>query len=359
MKKFVLFLFIFGSIMLILVYNKWVSSESKLNDLDLSKNTKINWERSLWIDITMSKENNYNNAFAKAKELWISFVPLSLSWDDIEISKNNYKNDYLSIANSFYPKNNTKLALNISPIDTNNLRLPKDLKNKEFNDKEVIDRFKKVLDYIISETKDIDFVSISIWNEIDSYLWNDKEKWKGYEIFFKETSQYLKSKKKWIKVWTKIRFDSLDKYEIKSINKYSDVLMITYYPLNADFTVKNISNINKDFEKLKKLFPKKEIQILELWYPSWKYTNSSEDKQSKFFSEVFKSWDKNKDVIKVINIDWLHDKSQKDIEYFEKYYWLKDKVFADFLWTLWIMNNDWTNKKSFDTIKKEIKLRSL
>ncbi|MBW6519117.1 MAG: hypothetical protein K0A89_11535 [ANME-2 cluster archaeon] len=77
---------------------------------------------------------------------------MSLAWDDIESSPGNYGNKYLDIANQFYPANNMQISLSINPIDTNNLRPPPDLKDRDLDDPEVIERYNKLMDYVFSRT---------------------------------------------------------------------------------------------------------------------------------------------------------------------------------------------------------------
>lgn len=326
------------------------------NPPQTSDNPTPKGERLLGIDVTMSSNNDYMDAFSKAKELGAEFVTLSLAWDDIEKSPGVYDNENLAIANSFYPSQDTKLILVLSPIDTNNIRLPDDLKDSDFDDPEVIERFKKLIDYVISQTRDIKYVSIAIGNEIDVYLSNDKTKWMAYEEFFRQTSSYLKSKKQ-TKIGTKITFNGIDSSEAKSINEHSDVVMVTYYPLNSDFTVKGVSVVVPDFNKVTSIYPDKEIQFLEVGYPSGKHTKSTELKQAEFFVEVFKAWDKNDDSIKAVNLNWLHERSPDELNYFEQYYRISDKKFLDYLGTLGFRKYDGQPKQSFVIIQKESKAR--
>lgn len=332
-------------------------SEENTIDIETSKNPLPKGGRLLGIAITMSDNEDYMDAYSKAKELGVEFDELPLVWDDIETSRENYYNEYLGIANSFYPGQNTKLVIAINPIDTNNLRVPADLKDKSFDDPEVIERFVKLLDYVIKQTPDVELVSFVIGNEIDVYLGNDKQKWQAYEEFFRQTSLYLKSKKSGLKVGTKITFNSIDKQEAKSINQHSDVVMITYYPLNSDYTVKDISVVEKDFSRAVSLYPSKKIQFLEVGYPSGSHTKSNERKQAEFFVEIFKAWDNNRDSIKAVNLVWLHDIPSERVDYYKTYYGVSDKKFLDYLRTLGFITFEGKPKQSFSVIKKEAELR--
>lgn len=317
-------------------------------------------ERLLGIDITMPKDNNYDSAFELGKKLGMDFTTLSISWDDIEKSQNHYENENLQIANYYYPLKNTKVALILNPIDTIANRMPKYLQSKNFNNPEVIKQFKQLLDYTFSQIQNIELVSIAIGNEIDIYLGNDAKNWQEYENFFKEIKTYIKKKYPSVKVGTKITFNGLvvnNIEESKSINKYSDVVMVTYYPLNSNFTVKDISVVSKDFNNLTKIY-EKEIQFLETGYPSGKLVKSSESKQAEFIHEIFLSWDEHKDKIKVLMLNWLHDRSSDELDYFEKYYGISNKKFIDYLGSLGFIKYNSKKKQSFSIIKKETEERN-
>lgn len=323
-------------------------------------NTSPKGERLLGIDITMPEDDDYDSAFELGKELGMDFTTLSISWDDIEKSQNQYENESLQIANYYYPLKNTKLVLILNPIDTNTNRMPEYLRSKSFNDPEVIRQFKRLIDYTFSQIQDIELVSVSIGNEIDFYLRNDTKNWREYEEFFKEIKTYIKKKSPSLKIGTKISFNGLtitNVEESKSINKCSDVVMVTYYPINADFTVKDTSVVSKDFNDLTEMV-EKEIQFLETGYPSGKLVKSSELKQAEFIHEVFMSWDKHKDKVKVLTLNWLHDRSSDELGYFEEYYGINDKKFVYYLGSLGFIRHDGKEKQSFSIIKKETEERN-
>ena len=82
----------------------------------------------------------FEKSFALAQSVGVSVVEIPVFWDESESSVGKFESKWLSLANQFYPAHHTKISLTIDPIDTNNLRMPKDLKDKAFNDPEVIAR---------------------------------------------------------------------------------------------------------------------------------------------------------------------------------------------------------------------------
>lgn len=335
-----------------------VKGDSKY-DFDYSWYNPIEqWNRLIGIDVN-EVNDNYIESFEYATKLGMNFTTMSFNWDDIESNKGKYFNENLEIANSYYPLQNIKIALVISVIDTTANSLPEYLKWKKFNDKEVIESFKNMLDFTFSEIKDLDLLSISIWNEVDIYLWNDKGKWKEYEEFFKEISIYIKKKYPDLKVWAKITLDwMLNKNleESKSLNRYSDVIMVTYYPLNSNFEVKITLEIKKDLEDTMNLY-QKNFQFLELWCPSWYLVKSSQAKQAEFIHNMFLYWDKYKNRIESMNIIWINERSKSELKGYTEYYWINDKKFVDYLGTLGLFDSAWNEKNVVDILKKELEYR--
>jgi len=317
--------------------------------------------RVLGIDITEGSNTDYGASFLIAKDLGAEVVQLSFGWDDIEASPEVYKNEFLSITNSFYPSYGSSVALVVSPIDTNVNRLPQDLKDKPLNDPEVIARFNKLLDYIFSEIPDLQISSLSIGNEIDVYLGTDSENWVEYQEFFKETSDHAKSLRPGLKVGSKATFEGYTtqpkKDYLLSLNKNTDLLMVTYYPINSDFTMKDPSVVSPDFDNLISIYPNKEIRFLEAGYSSGSVVDSSEQKQAEFIKQVMQSWDKHRGQITLINFVWLHDLPQSKVNDYSKYYGIGSNKFGEYLRTLGLRTYKGKDKLAMEFLKQALENR--
>jgi len=206
----------------------------------------------------------------------------------------------------------------------------------------------------------LQLTSLSIGNEIDAYLGTNASKWNQYQIFFNATKTHAKTRKLGINVGTKAQFDGLTGYAkeyLKKINQISDVIMVTYYPLNSDFTVKNPRIVKSDFDALTSIYRDKPIFILECGYPSSNVLKSSERKQGEFVREVFKTWDAHASQIQLISFTWLHDVSQATVEEWSAYYGISDLNFKEYLQTLGLRTWDGKDKKAFVALKEEAKTR--
>jgi alpha-L-arabinofuranosidase len=240
------------------------------------------------------------------------------------------------------------------------LRLPPYLRDKAFDDPEVIERFKCLLDYVFSQLPDLELSSLAIGNEIDGYLGTNQRLWQEYTRFFQATSAYAKTKRPNLLVGSKVGFGGLtnEAYTLSAdLVRASDVVMLTYYPLNADFSVKNPEVVHEDFAKLVALFLDKPIYVLEAGYPSSPLLGSSEEKQADFIREIFRAWDTHTAHIELLDFLWLHDIPPAVVKELGDYYRLKDEKFLAYLATLGLRTFDGEDKEAFKVLRLETKKR--
>ena len=335
-----------------------LSSFEEESDYTVTGPVKEKGDRLLGISITDGTVG-FDESFRTIKDVGAQCIELPLNWDDIEKSPGNYGNKYLAIANMYYPSTHTKVLLTINPIDTNVLHLPKDLIGKNFDDPDVIERYNKLMDYVFSQIPDLDLVAISIGNEIDAFLGDDAKKWEQYQTFFKETSNYIRDKKA-VTIGCKTTFDAMtekNEKEIKLLNKSSDVIMVNYYPLNADFSVKDPLTVQSDIDSVTSLYADKIIYITEAGYPSSSHLKSDETMQEEFIREIFKAWDTHKAQIKLIDFVWLHDLSTSEVDVFVEYYGVSAVPFKEFLRTLGLRTYNGKEKQAFIALKAEAEAR--
>lgn len=320
-------------------------------------------DRLLGIDITPAEDDDYDKAVVLAKSAGAEVASLSVFWDDIETSPGVFEPDpnWLEIANLYYPAQSLKVALVISVIDTNQKRLPADLQDEAFDDPEVIARFEKLLDYIFTQIPDLDLVSLSIGNEVDIYLGSNVRVWEQYETFYIAAIEHAHQLRPNLLVGTKGTLPGLTgdlRDHLESLNRQSDVILVTYYPLENDFTVKDPTVVKEDFQAITNQYPDKLIYFDELGYPSGAKCNSSEAKQAEFVRRVFAAWDVHLDQIGLVIFTWLTDVPPDSVREMENYYGLSDKAFLEYLGTLGLRNYSGTDKQAFTALKIEVGNRS-
>lgn len=318
--------------------------------------------RTLSMDVTEAADGDFDAALQRVKTVGVTAVTLTVYWDDIEREPGVYNPDpnWLEIANSYYPTQDVAVSLTISVIDTNNLRLPPDLADKPFDDPAVIDRFNSLLDYVATQVPDMTLNSLAIGNEIDIYLETDAAQWAAYETFFGETAVHARTLWPDLPVGTKTTFDGIagdPAPYIQSINQYSDAVLVTYYPLNPDFSVRPATAVHDDFQTLGDAFPDQLIYLLEVGYPSGVDTNSSYAKQAAFIHELFLAWDAHAAQIPLINYTWQTDMPPDSIKEMTSYYRLDGSGFVSYLATLGLRTFDNVDKPAFRQLAEETETR--
>src|SRR5882724_1615674 len=79
--------------------------------------------RQISIHITQAESNSYDVEFQRAKGLGMNVVPITIPWNSLETNA-GFDFSILNIINYYYPVNNTKVSLNITPIYAVSSALP-------------------------------------------------------------------------------------------------------------------------------------------------------------------------------------------------------------------------------------------
>jgi hypothetical protein len=293
--------------------------------------------RILGLDVNPPQDGDFPRAFDLAKSTGMQVVSLSLDWDDIETAPGKYDFHLLAIANAFYPAHHVALDLFIRPVDTNGEHLPKDLQGRALDSPIVIERFNKMIDKALAQIPALHLNLLSIGNEVDLGLGQDEKPWKEYDTFFRETRDHVKSVRTGVKVGCSATLYGLigkAKERMRLINGLSDIVIVTYYPINEDFTVKSPQIVPQEIDQVIRVYPNQTIYFSEIGYPSSPVLGSSEEKQKEFIDEVFKAWDQNATQIPYVSFTWLSDLPMSTVAHFTEYYHLKDNKFQEYLRTL-------------------------
>jgi len=321
----------------------------------------------LALDVNPAETQNYDQAWNMALGVGIEEIKLSFDWNQLEKST-GFDMTYIDIANIYYPASNIPVTIILRPINTNMLTLPQNLATLSFDNPQVINRFKILLDTIHAHLPNLSVNAICIGNEISAYLQTDAAKWQQFTSFFTQTKAHVKLL--WgnnMNVSTVSMFygllDNTTKSFYHTINNEADFLAVTYYPLNNDFTVKNISEIQPEITNLVNEYPTKDIYFEECGYPSGLLCNSSEDKQADFVSEIFKAWENHYQKIKLFDFTFMTDANPTQVDQWLIDYGMSGQTNADkfreYLATLGLRTytGNGLDKKGFIRLKDEAQKR--
>lgn len=314
-------------------------------------------DRLLGLAVNETPRVDYGKALALAQEVGVSVITLPYPWDELERAPETYNPEpnFLAIANVYYPTVGVKVGLEINPIDTNNLRLPADLKELPFDDPRVIQRFKQLVDYVFAQIPDLDLLSLSIGNEVDGYLKTDAD-WQAYTTFFEEVSAYIRTVRPQLKIGVKGMFDGMTGTHLdhfQQLNRLTDVVMMNYYPLNAAMQLKSVKQVHRDFKDFNQLYNGREVFIMEIGCPSGKPNNSSPQIQAEYIAEFFKIWDRYAKSIQLMNFVWMHEQPKSQVKNWETYYGIEHKNFRSFLATLGLRQANGRDKPAFTELEQQ------
>jgi len=312
--------------------------------------------------VSEAGDGDFGRAFGHAMSVGAGAVGLSLAWDEIEARPGVYKNRWLPIANAFYGPRKTRVSLVIQIVDTVRARLPKDLEGKAYDDPKVIARLKRCLTWVLTQVKDVRLTSLSLGNEIDGVLGTDAKAWAAYTRLFEAGRAHVRKTRPRLPVAATMMYAGLvgrTKGWARRLNREADVVLVTYYPLRADFRIQPLKHLDEVFKTLTTLYPKKPIHFGEIGCPSGAVLGSSLAHQEAFIRRLFVLWDRYAARVPLISYCWLTDTSAAALRTYETYYGSKDPRFLDYLATLGLRTNagHGADKPAFKALRAAAKAR--
>ena len=320
-------------------------------------------DRKIGMDLLdLTESNSFDDNINLASQLGIEFIALHVAWTSIEASSGNLSDpgDALSLLSNIASSNDLKFSLTLRPIDLSGKTVPADLNNARFNDTQMIDRFKVLIDFVFTRVDPSVLLNLQIGNEIDGYDTTSEPPtfWEDYGLFLKEITTYVHTNYPGVKLgYTGTLYGLLDRPALfNDLLENVDILGVTYYPLKSDFDVKDPAAVIDDIGLIVKAFPDASIYLQEVGYQTSVQNASSEAKQAEFYCNFFKAWDQHQHIIKSANIVRLNDLSEAGANESAGPYNISDIGFIEYLRTLGIRNYDGkgSNKQAFEIISSNL-----
>ena len=277
--------------------------------------------RKLGFHVTQALGESFDSAFAFIDTNHFDHVNLHQIWGDGGIvglpvaalttnsAGTSFDTTYVDIANAYYPAHAKGLMFTIGTIDSNNKLVPSSFNAIAFDNVSLRANFKTLLATVIPKLAATDVISFNIGNEVDVYLGTNSTAWAQYKTFFDDVSTYARTQRSNLKIGVTTTLygaiSASQKSFIQSLNTNADIVSVTYYPLNSDFTMKSTTIVAADFASLVSLYPTKPIYIQEIGYSSGAtYVASSTELQRQFVNNFFSAWDTYQTNIPVVS--WLN-----------------------------------------------------
>lgn len=248
----------------------------------------------------------------------------------------------------------------IQLINTTARELPADLAGQAFDSAAVKARFHALLDRIVTPHRG-QIKYLSIGNEVDAYLRAHPAEWASYKRFYADAVQYAHALDPSLQVGVTATADGAlgsSTSDVQSLNEASDVIILTYYPLQYDasfnVSVRGPAVVAGDFSRMLQFAGSRPLLLQEVGYPASPDNLSSEAQQAQFVSNVFAAWRAADGRIPFLNFFLLHDFPQQTCDAFGTYYGLPNvPTFKAFLCSLGLRQVDGTPRQAWSTLVTE------
>jgi hypothetical protein len=291
-------------------------------------------DRILSFDVNPSADGDYDRAIAAVLSTGVESVSLTLDWATLEPNLGQFDPTLPDIANGYYPSRGVRVSLSTSPVLTTSRSLPADIADRRLNDPAVISRFKAMLDSLRVHMRDVQFSRIHIGSEHDALFGTDAAAWADWQEFWDAVRPHAKALWPTVPIGTEFTSNGLlgaPASFTRASNRETDVVAVSYYPLDPGFVVRPVATVRRDIDRLTSAYPGRAFHFTQAGYPSSATNGSSEALQRDFVIAVFEAWDAYATQIRLVNFTWLHDISAQALEDFQNLYGLHDPAFAAYL----------------------------
>ncbi len=250
---------------------------------------------------------------------------ISWTWRELEPSAQNFNLDEASWTLNYLGKTRSlELLVVLQVLNTTVKETPPDLANVPFDAPQMQQRFHAFVDALLPHLNErVRYLSVG--NEVDVYLSAHPEEWGAYKSFYDDAVTYVHSVAPGIQVGVTTTYSGASGASAKQVaelNQSSDIFLLTYYPLDEAFVVKEPAAPLTDFPQMVALAGGKPVILQEVGYPSSATLRSSEPQQAEFVANVFTAWKAAGDKIPFLSFYVLHDLTPKMCDDLAEYYGL-------------------------------------
>jgi hypothetical protein len=257
-----------------------------------------------------SYEQSCESALTQSQRANVNAVSLRWQWGEIETGASRYEDTMLDAVNQLYAGKGVQVVLGIDPLDGPVRGTPSDLDTTSFDDPGLIDRYKRLLDHVLSRLPDLDIRVLVVGNEVNMYL-SETNQWQEYARFYEAVGTYARSiapLRVGVTATGEFVMEPIYLEPMKNLNQFSDVISLTQW---ASY------DLVAYFDLLTSEYEGRPIVIQEIGYPSSPVLGSSEEQQADFIRDVFSAWDQHASQIHGIFFFYLHDMSAEDARHWE------------------------------------------
>ncbi len=293
--------------------------------------------------------NALDEAFSQAIAAGMDVYELSIYWSQLESQPGVVDTSLLAQFLAFLDQANLIPYLGLQTVDTVRLAMPPDLVDPadparlapglSFDDPALLDRWGAVLDAVVPLLAGQGGFFLSVGNQVDPWLAAHPDQVEPFLRFVAFSRERVHSLAPQMGVGVAITAGGVAAgYDfVPALLARSDAAVFTYYPLNADYTVRDPAVVAGDVAGLVSAAGELPILLQEVGYPSGYLpepsNGSSAELQRQFVAALFETV-MTQPRIRMVSFLQLSDWPDGACDYFLAYYGTSDPVFREYLCSL-------------------------
>jgi len=293
------------------------------------------------------------DSILEERQLGCRLMTTALKWSELEPSPGKFKLDHLREDLAGQERLGFIPVLTLKTIDTNNRSLPADLMAEVWDSPKMLSREQELLKQVAANLpKSIGVVLLG--NEVDAYLAGHPAEVEAFSRFLASGRAIVQAARPGTQVGVTTIFSGLAEHRdlIDRVQKGMDLVSMTYYPLNPDFTVLPARDVPKHFDQMIAFCGSRRLFVQEAGYPASPLLNSSDAKQAAFVDAVFDSVSRLSAQIYGVNFFLLVDLNDARVNSFVAYYGVHAEKFRAMLSTLGFKDQNGNPRPAWERFKR-------
>jgi hypothetical protein len=293
--------------------------------------------------------------FHQARDAGVNLIYISPKWNEIETSRESYKLNDIEYQIGEAAQEDIPAILHIRVIDTNQRAMPADLMGQAWDAGEIGVRLDRLLDAVLPRLEGrVKYFLVG--NEIEAYFNQHPDEVQAFAKLVTRAGAHIRKSVAGAQISVSTTFSGIEDAGLRPIFDQSTFFALTYYPMSADFVVRDPSTVDADFPRILAAAGSKQIFLQEVGYPTSAINGGSEEKQAEVFSRVLDQVAENAGRFIGVNFTFMSDFSDSLVKSFTAYYRMPGvERFSSFLKTLGMFDDQGRPKKAWPVFEKKVR----
>lgn len=294
-------------------------------------------------------------SFARAVEAGLNFVYMSPKWNEIEPAPGRYDFSGMDFMVGLAEAHDLPVSINFRIIDTGNSAVPSAYSGWSLDDPRMVDRLSGMLRAASDRLKGR-ARWVTLGNEVNGYFDSRQGDVAAYARLISQVAPVVRERFGRPTLMVNFTADAAVgiNQRYRALTDQVDAYSFTYYPLNADFTMRPPDSAARDIARMLEAAGDKPLVLQEVGYASAARLNSSPDAQATFLTNVFAEVRKAPHRFAIVHVLFMSDLPDAVVEDLTRYYRLANSDnFKAYLSTLGLRDSSGTPKPAWQVFQRE------